>query len=445
MKRIIGGGLTIVALAWSGQALVAFCGFYVAKADTKLFNQASQVVLVRYEDKTVLTMANDFKGDPKEFAVVVPVPTVLKREQIHVGDKALLDHLDAYSAPRLVEYFDENPCVVYDRQLPMAAPSLGAARMRQSADARARSLGVTIEAQYTVGEYDIVILSAQQSGGLEAWLVQNGYKIPAGAAGVLGSYIKQNLKFFVAKVNLKEQARLGYSVLRPIQVAYESPKFMLPIRLGMVNADGPQELFVYALTRKGRVEATNYRTVKLPSDMDLPVYVKDRFRDFYAAMFARQVAKENMSAIFTEYAWDMGWCDPCAADPLSREELRQLGVFWLDESAPRRGGAGAQNVFMTRLHVRYDKAHFPEDLVFQETADRSNFQGRYVLRHPWTGEASCDAAQQYRKLLPERQEREAQTLASLTGWDIERIRRSMNGGKNVQPPPVPWWERLWKK
>ena len=43
---------------------------------------------------------------------------------------------------------------------------------------------------------------------------------------------------------------------------------MLPIRLGMVNAKGSQELFVYALTRKGRVETTNYRTVKLPSDID---------------------------------------------------------------------------------------------------------------------------------------------------------------------------------
>ena len=97
---------------------------------------------------------------------------------------------------------------------------------------------------------------------------------------MLGSYIKQNLKFFVAKVNLKEQAKLGYSMLRPIQVAYESPKFMLPIRLGMVNADGPQELFVYALTRKGRVEATNYRTVKLPTGMDMPVYVKDAIPRF---------------------------------------------------------------------------------------------------------------------------------------------------------------------
>src|SRR6266581_2787769 len=99
-----------VCLMASTQLAPGFCGFYVAKADTKLFNKASQVVLVRHEDKTVLTMANDYHGDPKEFAIVIPVPTFLEKDQIHIGDKALLDHLDAYSAPRLVEYFDSDPC-----------------------------------------------------------------------------------------------------------------------------------------------------------------------------------------------------------------------------------------------------------------------------------------------------------------------------------------------
>src|SRR6185295_13721319 len=179
-----------------------------------------------------------------------------------------------------------------------------------------------------------------------------------------------------------------FSYLRPLQIAYESPKFMLPIRLGMANASGAQELFVYALTRKGRVETTNYRTAKLPSDMDLPVYLKDKgeFGRFYRAMFARQVENEGGRVLFLEYAWDMRWCDPCAANPLTTDELRNLGVFWAD------GGNQPQDVFLTRLHVRYDNAHFPEDLVFQETADRSNFQGRYVLRHPWTGKASCSGA-----------------------------------------------------
>src|SRR5438105_9304892 len=208
------------------------------------------------------------------------------------------------------------------RRVPMAASAA------PPSNERAKSLGVTIEAQYTVGEYDIMILSAQQSSGLETWLRENGYQIPAGASPVIATYLKQNMRFFVAKVNLSEQTKLGFSYLRPLQVAYESPKFMLPIRLGMVNADGAQDLFVYALTRGGRVETTNYRTVRLPSDMDLPVYLKEpgEFGRFYTTMFTHQVARENSSVVFLEYSWDMKWCDPCAANPLSIEELRELGV-----------------------------------------------------------------------------------------------------------------------
>lgn len=248
-------------------------------------------------------------------------------------------------------------------------------------DARTKSLGVTIEAQYTVGEYDIKILSAEQRDGLETWLRENGYKPPRGASRVLASYIKQKMRFFVAQVNLEEQSKLGYTYLRPLQVAYESPKFMLPIRLGTLNAKDYQELFVFVLSKEGRVETTNYRTVKIPSNVDIPVYIKDQklFADFYRAMFATSVDKENMRAVFLEYAWDMAWCDPCAADPLNRNELRELGVFWLDAgdrpgNQPVRRPSPAQNVYVTRLHLRYTADSFPEDLAFQQTGDRQNFQ-----------------------------------------------------------------------
>jgi hypothetical protein len=410
-----------------------FCGFYVAKADTRLFNKASRVVLVRDGDRTFLTMANDYKGDPKEFAVVIPVPTFIERKHIELVDPAVLDHLDAYTAPRLVEYFDEDPC--RPRVMEEGIKLSGAAGdvRRGKADSK---LGVTVEAQYSVGEYEILILSAKESSGLETWLKQNGYRIPQGAGTVLASYIRQNMRFFVAKVNLKEQAKLGFSFLRPLRVESTSPKFMLPIRLGTVNADGPQELFVFALSRKGRVETTNYRTVKLPTGMDVPVFVKAEFQDFYKAMFDRQVAKEEMRAVFLEYAWDMKWCDPCAADPLSNDELGKLGVTWL--------AAGAQpDVYVSRLHVRYDGERFPEDLVFQETADRENFQGRYVLRHPFPGAADCEAGRSYRQELARRREREAQTLASLTGWDLDRIRRKTGGGGKVTDTadPRPWYVR----
>jgi hypothetical protein len=447
--------VSLLAATLSAQAVLAFCGFYVAKADAKLFNRASQVVLARHEDKTVLTMANDYKGEPKEFAIVVPVPTVLEKGQVRVADRALIEHLDAYSAPRLVEYFDQNPCV----PRPLAAPQMSSARGDAgalTAAESAKSLGVTIEASYTVGEYDILILSARESAGLETWLRDNGYRIPPGAAAALGSYLKQGMRFFVAKVNLEEQAKLGFSYLRPLQMAFESPKFMLPIRLGTLNADGAQELFVYALTRKGRIETTNYRTVRLPTGVELPVHVKGEFPQFYRAMFSQQVRKEDMRVVFLEYAWDMGWCDPCAANSLSAEELRQLGVFWLSESgtdpmpgrpAPGRGwGRSPVDVFVTRLHLRYDAAHFPDDLVFQETADRSNFQGRYVLRHPWQGEEQCEAAVRYRAELRTRAEREAAALASFTGWSIDEIRRKMGPASGaIRPDDRPWWKKLWNQ
>src|ERR1700752_507858 len=89
----------------------AFCGFYVGKPDTSLFNEASQVILAREGRRTTLSMMNDYKGELTDFALVVPVPVVLKREQVKVIEKKTFDRLDAYSAPRLAEYFDGDPCV----------------------------------------------------------------------------------------------------------------------------------------------------------------------------------------------------------------------------------------------------------------------------------------------------------------------------------------------
>lgn len=447
----------LLGLMWLAPPAGAFCGFYAGKADATLFNEASQVILVRDGRRTVLSLLNDFQGEMTDFALVIPTPQVLQKGQIHVGDKKVFERLDAYSAPRLAEYFDPNPCE--PRVMMEMARSATTAAPKATAPRSDAALGVKVEAEYTVGEYDIVILSAEQSNGLETWLHQSGYKIPKGASAALAPYIRQGMKFFVARVNLKEQAKTGYRFLRPIQFAFESERFMLPIRLGMVNAKGPQDLIVYALTRNGRVEASNYRTIKLPADMDIPTFVRGEFASFYKALFREQAEREGLRAVFTEYFWDMGWCDPCAADPLSVEELRAAGVFWV---RPGEGGAtpqplpgrprsrilppggGAQPVMLTRLHVRYTPDTFPEDLMFHETADRQNYQARYVLRHPWKGEPNaCPEAAAYLAEVQRRQEREAHTLANLTGWPIGDIYQKMQlkpaGGGGA------WWEDLWRQ
>ena len=154
--------------------------------------------------------------------------------------------------------------------------------------------GVKVEARYDVAEYDVSILSAEDSDGLIRWLTDNGYKIPRGAEPVIGSYIKQKMHFFVAKVNLKRMQDSGRAYLRPLQVRYETAKFMLPLRLGTVNADGPQDLVVFALTQERPHRGRNYRTVKVPSDVDVPLFVKNDFASFYkATLRARGGAREH--------------------------------------------------------------------------------------------------------------------------------------------------------
>ncbi|MEP6341713.1 MAG: DUF2330 domain-containing protein [Maricaulaceae bacterium] len=457
LPKILLSSAAIIAAITAAPSASAFCGFYVAKADTELFNQSSKVALVRDEDRTVITMANDYIGDPQEFAMVIPVPTVITKDQVHVSQTSLLDHLDAYTAPRLVEYFDSNPCArdLYLEKRAFATSESVADEIVVTASSK-KSLGVTIEENFSAGEYDILILSAKESDGLETWLTQNGYKIPDGATKTLGSYIKQDMKFFVAKVNLERKAKQGGTYLNPIAVAYESPKFMLPIRLGTANANGTQDLFVYALTRDGKVETTNYRTQKIPSGQELPIFIKDNFGDFYKDMYKTSANREGGHGVFMEYAWDMNWCDPCAADPLSDDQLKELGVFWLNDGRsynkpqPRRGfKSQAKDVYVTRLHVRYDAESFPEDLKFKTTGDRQNFQGRYILRHAFDGEMKCDAADDYKREVNKRKEKEIKTLANLTGWETKYIHTKIEASGKGEPfdikekPRTDWWNNIW--
>jgi len=437
--------LLLLTLLVSAPSTWAFCGFYVAQGDAKIYNQSSKVVLARDGNRTVLTMASDFKGDPKEFAVVIPVPVILKKEQVHVADPGIVDRLHDYSVPRMVEYWDPNPCPSSLSVDVRGDAKAAFRRMDSSTQQIALKAGVQIEAQYKVDEYDILILSASEGRALDKWLHANGYNIPEGAPRVLQSYIRQGMYFFVAKVDLNEQQRLGYTYLRPIQVAYESPKFMLPIRLGMVNAEGSQEMFVFTLTKAGRVESTNYRTVRVPTDVDIPEFVRPEFTSFYRTVFDKRYDREGKSAIFLEYCWNIipnqPSCDPCTAPYLRPEELRTLGALWITTQGPDAPGSAV----LTRLHLRYDKDHFPEDLAFQVTADRENWQARYVLHHPYAGTDECPQLAAYRRTVWDRRKKEAENYCDLTGARLEDVRQRMGvaADGSTTAESATWWERLW--
>lgn len=402
----------------------AFCGFYVAKAGAELFNNKSQVILVRNGNKTTITMANDFKGNVKDFAMVVPVPVVLQREDIKVVSNSLFTKLDAYSAPRIVEYYDDNPCMEYKEVLDnvVLKNETMAVVEDEATEADEAEYHVKIEAKYSVEEYDVLILSAKESNGLKRWLTDNGYSIPSKAEEVLDPYIKNNLKFFVVKVNLEKQQLMG-GYLRPLQIRFEHERFMLPIRLGMANANGEQDLLVYAFSKSGRIETANYRTVKVPSNRNIPLFVQNRFDRFYKDMFEKTYKSEGRNAVFLEYAWDLSprnyvKCDPCVGEVPNYGDMATAGVDWLNTMGNSINQQA--NVYFTRLHVRYSRDKFPQDLMLMETRNTENFQGRYIITHPAEGGFSCSAGQDYLYDLKLRRSREMQELAALTGWNTSK-------------------------
>lgn len=420
MPRLLRWVIAFAAIAFvsAPRQADAFCGFYVGGAGAKLFNDATQVVMMRDGTRTVLAMQNAYKGPPEKFAMVVPVPVVLQEQNVKTLPREVFDHVDQLSSPRLVEYWEQDPCA------PQVEAKGGARRFRpaagraeSAAEKSADDFGVTIEAKFAVGEYQIVILSAKDSTGLDAYLHAEKYTIPEGAEPYFRPYVAAGSKFFVAKVDIeKVKMEKGMAMLSPLRFHYDSEEFRLPVRLGLINSSGTQDLIVN-IVAKTRYEVANYPNVTIPTNFDVAESASDKFGTFYTTLFDKTLEK-NPKAVVTEYAWEPTSCDPCPGPALNWNDLATLGYDVLPPQATGVGGfrggrgrGGGGQWVLTRLHARYTKETLGEDLVFREAkpiiggrevrstdgglengstpAGFNNFQARYAIRHPWTGPLDC--------------------------------------------------------
>ena len=204
-----------------------------------------------------------------------------------------------------------------------------------AATAGGLDLGVKVEAEFVSGEYTVVILSAKEASGLEKWLRLNKYTIPEGASEALAPYVTSGMKFFVAKVDASKVKRnaQGVVTLSPLRFDFESKQLRLPVRLGLLNAQGKQDLLVYILHPTDRYEVANYKNVFIPSNLEVENDVRHRFGEFYAAIFDQAMEKAGGSAVVTEYAWQTSNCDPCPVPPLKPEDMLSLGGDLLDDTA----------------------------------------------------------------------------------------------------------------
>jgi MYXO-CTERM domain-containing protein len=421
--------LTAAAVALPAAPADAFCGFYVAGADAELYNNATLVVMMRDGTRTVLAMQNDYQGPPEDFALVIPVPVVLQEDNVKTLPTSIFERVDKLAAPRLVEYWEEDPCQAR-RDYEEMKNEDGAVEYSMAPGGARGKHGVKIEAEFEVGEYQIVVLSAEDSTGLDTWLREENYNIPEDAEPVLRPYVEGGMKFFVAKVDAEkvkfEKLPNGgeRAMLSPLRFHYDSEAFTLPVRLGLINANGPQDLLVHIVAPKHRYQVANYENVTIPTNLVVKDAVREHFGEFYVSLFDHTLA-QNPKAVVTEYAWSAGSCDPCPEDPLSFEELVLLGANLLpryqdkfDEQGQPKPEADdlqwsmAGDFVLTRMHARYDAESLGEDLVFEQAEGLqggrgvphsrgkldstvspggayNNFQARYAILHFWQGAVQC--------------------------------------------------------
>ena len=339
----------------------AFCGTFVGGVGSEFFNEYSQIAVIRSQNQTSLTIVNDIQGEFDSFALVIPVPEVIEQDSVHVLEPELFDRLDAYSAPRLVSYECEDFAFNDDE----SSGGFDSGVVYEEEES-----GVEVEAEYIVGEYQIVVLSATQSEGLFQWLTDHYYQLPGQSIPLLQEYIDGGSYFLAAKVAPDAGIESG-DRLSPLQLNYNSSVFQIPIRIGTLQAKDAQDLVIYALNDYdlGRVGISNYEEFTIEDECMWETQGEE-FGQFYASNFSDGYDATGKGAWTLEYAWGGGNCDPCSGEPPNEVDLVSLG---LEQDVVHYG-----QYFFTRLHMRYTPAQVEEELMLYHTNITNQEQIRYI-------------------------------------------------------------------
>ncbi len=346
-------------LAGFGLALIPLAP--MASAADEPAARVTRIVLAREAGRTVLTLYPDEHGQNRDGVLLLPIPGEIEASSGESVDGAAIDRLDVATMPRPVA---EGTCTPPPESAPALAPDV-------SGDGRGPD-----------SYYDIKIFSPADTGMIERSLVERHVVLSPASRTTLAGYQKQRMNFvLVGRVANRLPVRPS-SPPPALRIVYKSKNFMLPIRLN--GNDRPQEWLIFALTRHGRVEAANYLTVKIQGDLELSPLTLHDFAKFHQSLFDRASHHGRSRAIVLEFAGSLSDCPHYFSQPLTAGTLGYLSA------AGQPSGNGAEpDIFVTRLHIRYERRYFPEDLLFNETRDRAPFVARYPVRQPLGDRAGC--------------------------------------------------------
>ena len=401
--------LALLAHALAPAPAHAFGGLLVAGGGGGVERTNAEVLLARRGARTVMSVSLSYRGGQQGAALLLSVPADFELTQAKTLPRQLFDRLDLVTAPLASEYWEQDPCYRAPKQGTKSF-EFGEAEMELSAAPGSLTslFQPKADTSFISGEYDLTLLSPEESRAPAAWLSARGYALPDGGAEALAALGAQGRRLLVAAVDPKRVKRdaAGGVTLSPLRVELDPAEALaLPARLALTGAGAPLDATVYVLSPEGRHEPSTAPSAPLPSNLEVAPMPLDALAGLHARLVEDALGRQGKAAV-TERAWAAGACDPCVAPALTEVELKTLGGDLLGE---RGEDLGAWT--LTRLRARL--APGAEDLALRpvspisggrgdvedltpagatEVSAENAFQARYVLRHRWEGRAACKAS-----------------------------------------------------
>jgi len=403
-----------LAVATTAEPAHALNGFFASKQEGPVKSYTTQVVVMKKGNTTAVSVMPDYEGPLEGFAVVLVVPGDVVADHVSTLKREFIDRVDALSAPRFHEFWEQDPCdpgppqQEWERSLKVEGGGFLGGGSPTGGKKVAKELFLDVQAKQKEGEYKVSVLDANQSA--VSWLASKGYKAPSGADAALKPYTASGMKVLIAEVDPKRIELVGgdRAQLSPIRYYTEQPFDTIVAKPGILDSPGKQELFIYVIDPEQRYETKNYKTIFPPTNVAVDFEVKERMGEFYAGLHDIILDKFPKSFL-AEYAWPADSCgQPCPTEPLLIHELLSLGADVFEKSVPeaernpkppeltkeekearknelkdlkpkerkervkqmdeerttvlvRKGLLERNKYVLSRLHYRYDGATLPED------------------------------------------------------------------------------------
>ena len=334
MRRLGIAALVAASAICVPSAAHAFCGFYVNGAGGEMFNNATQVVLMRQGTRTVLSMQNNYQGPPSDFAMVVPVPVVLHEEDVKTLTKDVFAKVDRWarrgssSTGSRTRAASATPRTRWPTAMqPSAGDGDGRREVREGLRRQDRGEvhGRRVRHRDPVGDR---VDRARHAG-----CATSTTRSPRARSRCCGRTSRPASKFFVAKVDPKKVTfENGQAMLSPLRFHYDSDEFSLPIRLGLANSSGTQDLIVNILSPEQRYEVANYKNVTIPTNLDVKDEVAQAVRRVLRGAVRSHASSRTPARSSPSTRGTPARCDPCPGPTLDGNDFATLGADVLGSS-----------------------------------------------------------------------------------------------------------------